>query len=83
MGKRRNKKAQGMSPMTYEREQIQVKGTSFELETDDQCSFPVESAVENHNKRSRVRNEDLNETRASESDYNAGQSRSGEATERR
>ncbi|KAL3858840.1 hypothetical protein ACJMK2_009091 [Sinanodonta woodiana] len=48
MGKRRNQKAQGISQMTYEREQIQDKGTSFELETDDQCSFPVESAVENH-----------------------------------
>ncbi|KAL3890176.1 hypothetical protein ACJMK2_002468 [Sinanodonta woodiana] len=94
MGKRRNQKAQGMSQMTYECEQIQDKGTSFELETHDQCSFPVESAVENHSefggdhisekdKRTHMRNEDLNETRASDSDYNAGQNRSGEATEKR
>jgi hypothetical protein len=94
MGKRRNQKAQGMSQMTNEREQIQDKGTSFEPETDNGCSFPMESAVANHSefggndisekdKRTRVRNEDLNETRASDSDYNAGQSRSCEATERR
>ncbi|KAL3878172.1 hypothetical protein ACJMK2_030541 [Sinanodonta woodiana] len=76
MGKRRNQKAQGMSQMTYEHD------------------FSVESAVENHSefggdhisekdKRTCMRNEDLNETRASDNDYNAGQNRSGEATEKR
>ncbi|KAK3597645.1 hypothetical protein CHS0354_040014 [Potamilus streckersoni] len=94
MGKWRNLKAQGMSQMTVERDQVQDKETSLEIETDAGCIFEVESAVGDQNEfggdvtsekdnRTHIRNEDLNENRATNIDYYEGQSRSCEAIERR